>query len=88
MQNHTCFCKPCRQKRVVSEYHEYGLIGASAFIIIMAVVPAAVVIGSLSLCLFLFQRHSRNKQLLPAFLPYPQLNVGADSGTQFQGVFG
>lgn len=64
------------------------MIGATAFTIIMAVVPAAVVIGSLSLCLYFFQRHSRNKELLPAFLPYSQLNVSANSGVHFQGTFG
>lgn len=88
MQNHTCFCKPCRQKQTVSVYHQYKLVGATAFAIIMAVVPAVVIIGSLSLCLYFFQRHSRNKQLLPAFLPYSQLNVNADSGVQFQRTFG
>ena len=69
-------------------YHQYGLVGATAFIIIMAVVPAVAIIGSLSLCLYFFQRHSRNKQLLPAFLPYSQLNLSAESGVLFQGMFG
>ena len=73
---------------MVSVYHAYGLIGATAFIIIMAVVPALVIIGSLSLCLYLFQRHSRNKQLLPPFLPYSELNVSADSDVVCQGTFG
>ncbi|KAL3158747.1 hypothetical protein ABBQ32_011475 [Trebouxia sp. C0010 RCD-2024] len=54
----------------------------------MAVVPAVAIVGSLSLCLYCFQRHSRNKQLLPKFLPYSQLNLSAESSVLFQGMFG
>ena len=87
MQEHTCYCRPCRRKKD-TEYHEYGLLGATAFIIVMAVVPAVVVIGSLSLCLYLFQRHSRNKQLLPSMLPYSELTLNAESEVLSQGTYG
>ncbi len=87
MQAHTCYCRPCRRKKD-TEYHEYGMLGSTAFTIILAVVPALVVIGSLSLCLYLFQRHSRNKQLLPSMLPYSELRLGADSDVLSQGTFG
>jgi len=87
MQEHTCYCRPCR---VVSDtqHHQYGLLGATAFTIIMAVVPALVVLGSLSLCLYLFQRHSRNKQLLPPMLPFSELKLSAESDVLFQGTYG
>ena len=87
MQDHTCYCRPCRKKKDL-HYHEYGLVGATAFIIIMAVVPTLVVLGSLSLCLFLFQRHSRNKQLLPAILTYSELKLTAESEVLSQGTYG
>ena len=70
------------------QYHQYGLLGANAFTIIMVVVPALVVLGSLSLCLYLFQRHSRNKQLLPAVLPFSELKLSAESDVLFQGTYG
>ena len=54
----------------------------------MAVVPAVVVIGSLSVCLYLFQRHSRNKQLLPSMLPYSELTLNAESEVLSQGTYG
>lgn len=54
----------------------------------MSVVPALAVLGSLSLCLYLFQRHSRNKQLLPAMLPYSELRLSAESEVIMQGTYG
>lgn len=54
----------------------------------MALVPALVVIGCLSVVLFCFQRHTRNKQLLPAQLPFSQLELNAESEVLTQGTFG
>ncbi len=87
MQEHTCYCRPCRVVRD-TQHHQYGLLGATAFTIIMAVVPALVVLGSLSLCLYLFQRHSRNKQLMPPMLPFSELKLSAESDVLFQGTYG
>jgi len=71
-----------------THHHQYGLLGATAFTIIIAVVPALVVLGSLSLCLYLFQRHSRNKQLLPPMIPFSELKLSAESDKLFQGTYG
>ncbi|KAL3135225.1 hypothetical protein ABBQ38_006304 [Trebouxia sp. C0009 RCD-2024] len=89
-----CVCGPHTERSdhktepTASVYHQYGMVGATAFIIIKAVMPAVAVIVSISLCLYFSQRHSRNKQLLPAFLPYSQLNLSAESSVVFQGMFG
>lgn len=87
MQEHTCYCRPCRPVKD-THHHQYGLLGATAFTIIIAVVPALVVLGSLSLCLYLFQRHSRNKQLLPPMIPFSELKLSAESDKLFQGTYG
>ncbi|KAL0044703.1 hypothetical protein WJX82_006155 [Trebouxia sp. C0006] len=84
---HTCYCRPCRPVKD-THHHQYGLLGATAFTIIIAVVPALVVLGSLSLCLYLFQRHSRNKQLLPPMIPFSELKLSAESDKLFQGTYG
>ena len=87
MQDTTCYCRPCRPVRD-RHHHQYGLLGATAFTIIIAVVPALVVLGSLSLCLYLFQRHSRNKQLLPPMITFSELKLSAESDVLFQGTYG
>lgn len=87
LQEHTCYCRPCRKVRD-TQHHQYGLLGATAFTIIMAVVPTLVVLGSLSLCLYLFQRHSRNKQLMPPMLPFSELKLSAESDVLLQGTYG
>ena len=87
MQEHTCYCRPCRPGRD-THHHQYGLLGATAFTIIIAVVPALVVLGCLSLCLYLFQRHSQNKQLLPPMIPFSELKLSAESDVLFQGTCG
>ncbi|DBA66841.1 TPA: hypothetical protein ACH3X2_001975 [Trebouxia sp. C0005] len=84
---HTCYCRPCRKVRD-TQHHQYGLLGATAFTIIMAVVPTLVVLGSLSLCLYLLQRHSRNKQLMPPMLPFSELKLSAESDVLLQGTYG
>ena len=87
LQNQTCYCQPC-QKEKSKHSHQYGLVGATAFIFIMAIVPALLVVGSLSVILYWFQRHNRHKQLLPAHLPFSELELNAESEVMIQGTFG
>lgn len=84
LQAHVCYCQPCHPI-VPSVYHRYGTVGATAFTIIVAVAPAIFVIACVALGLYLCQRQTRNQQLLPKMIPFPELKISADSTVLYQG---
>lgn len=85
VQAHICYCQPCHPI-TPSVYHKFGAVGANAFTIIVAVVPAIFVIACVALGLYLFQMRTRNQQLLPKMIPFSELKITSESTVLYQGV--